>query len=124
MKFVAFSTHSSTETQMAKYFFKITQFGQKWIYSVGVALACVFEKNIPLNATWILDRFFGFSNSTGLISFIFSNGFTFGFNYCIWKMISVHGYLISVDILIGGFSLTFCIEKAHRYCRFCHVIHL
>jgi len=79
---------------MAKHFFKLTDFGQKWMYSLGVALACVFENSIPLNTTWILDRIFGFSTSAGIVAKVTKNIFVFGFNFCIWKMISVHSYLI------------------------------
>ncbi len=102
---------------MAKLFFKVTQFGQKWMYSFGAALACVFEKTMPLNATWLLDRIFEFSNYTGTIAFFLKNAFIFGFNYCIWEMLTVQGYLLCVDVLIGGFSLSFCLEKATRYLK-------
>lgn len=105
---------NSAKLKMAKYFFYITRFSCKWIFSFATALACVFENSIPLNTTWLLDILFEFSSSTGMFALVLKNGFIFGFNYFIWEMIAIQGYLLAVDTLIGGLSLTFCLELAHR----------
>jgi len=77
-----------------------------------MAIACTLDK--PFNIAWIWEYTLGILECPNIFLNIVRKVVAFMFNYVIWKFISIQGYWLVTDILIGVLSLLFCQDMAQR----------
>lgn len=105
---------ASLTIRLTKFFFKLTRFFASLSCYVAVIVICFPDKSLPLNPLWVFEQLSGTADCEDIVLKIFTKGFTFVYNYWFWKMVSIQGYCIILDILISVLSISYSQHVAHR----------